>query len=393
VSSTLDAHDDLAARVDTLDLTDHHCHGVARDDLDREGFEALLSEGGPPPDGVTNFDTPVGIAVRRHCAPVLDLPAHAPPEEYVARRAELGGREVTRRLLSAAGTGDFCVDTGFRPEGLLGPGELAAAGGGTGYEIVRLEALAESVAAAGVEGGEFAAAFGIALEGALAQPGAVGVKSVAAYRIGFDFDPRPPSREDVAAAAGSWLDRGASPDGRWRLEDPVLVRHLLWTAVEQGRPIQLHVGFGDSDIRMHRVDPALLTDWLHAHRVPVMLLHCWPHHRTASYLAAIYPHVYLDLGLVLHYVGPSRSAELLAEAAETAPFGKLLYSSDAFGLAEFYYLGSVAFRRAVAQVLGAAVQAGEWTLDDAVRYAVMIAAGNARRVYRLEEQPAGVGTR
>ena len=81
MSSTLDAHDDLAARVDTLDLTDHHCHGVARGDLDREGFEALLSEGGPPPDGVTNFDTPVGIAVRRHCAPVLDLPAHAPPEE------------------------------------------------------------------------------------------------------------------------------------------------------------------------------------------------------------------------------------------------------------------------------------------------------------------------
>jgi predicted TIM-barrel fold metal-dependent hydrolase len=142
---------------------------------------------------------------------------------------------------------------------------------------------------------------------------------------------------------------------------------------------------------MHRVDPALLTDWLHAHRVPVMLLHCWPHHRTASYLAAIYPHLYLDLGLVLHYAGLSRSAELLAEAAETAPFGKLLYSSDAFGLAEFYYLGSVAFRRAVTEVLVAAVEAGEWTLDDAVRYAVMIATGNARRVYRLEEQPAGVG--
>lgn len=390
MSSTLDAHDDLAARVDTLDLTDHHCHGVARDDLDRDGFEALLSEGGPPPEGVTNFDTPVGIAVRRHCAPVLDLPAHAPPEEYLARRAELGAREVTRRFLSAAGVGDFCVDTGFRPEGLLGPGELATAGGGTGYEIVRLEALAESVAAGGVEGGEFAEAFGSALDGALARPGVAGVKSVAAYRVGFDFDPRPPSREDVTAAAGAWLERGSSPGGG-RLDDPVLVRHLLWAAVEQGRPIQLHVGFGDSDIRMHRVDPALLTDWLHAHRVPVMLLHCWPHHRTASYLAAIYPHVYLDLGLVLHYVGLPRSAELLAEAAETAPFGKLLYSSDAFGLAEFYYLGSVAFRRAVAQVLGAAVQAGEWTLDDAVRYAVMIATGNARRVYRLEEQPAGVG--
>jgi hypothetical protein len=340
---------------------------------------------------VTNFDTPVGVAVRRHCAPVLDLPAHAPAEDYLARRAELGSAEVTRRLLSASGTGQFCVDTGFRPAEITGIRELAAAGGGTGYEIVRLEAVAEAVAAAGVEPGEFVRTFGVALAAALDRPGVVGVKSVAAYRVGFDLDPRPPGAGEVAAAAGSWLKRAPGPDGGRRLDDPVLTRHLLWAAVEHGRPIQLHVGFGDADIRMHRVDPALLTDWLHAHRVPVMLLHCWPYHRTAAYLAAVYPHVHLDLGLVLHYVGPARAAALLAEAVEMAPFGKLLYSSDAFGLAEYYYLGSVAFRRAISAVLGAAVEAGEWSRDDAFRYAVMVAAGNARRVYRLEEQPDGVG--
>lgn len=384
----------LAAHLDEVRLVDHHCHGVARAALDRAGFERLLSEGGPPPDGATNFDTPVGLAVRRHCAPVLDLPPHASAEDYLARREALGVAEVNRRMLGGSGTAGFCVDTGFRPDEITGAAEVAEAGGGTGYEVVRLEWLAEQLAGEGVEPGEFAAGFGAVLDAALARPGAVAVKSVAAYRVGFDFDPRPPAADEVAAAAAAWLGRGPGPGG-WRLDDPVLTRCLLWAGVDAGRPIQFHVGFGDSDIRMHRVDPSLLTDWLHAvpHRVPVLLLHCWPYQRKAGYLSAVFPHVHLDVGLVLHYAGPARAGEILAEAAELAPFGKLLYSSDAFGLAEFYYLGGTVFRRATAEVFGARVDAGEWALDDAIRIAEMVAAGNAARVYRLAEHPDGVALR
>ena len=36
---------------------------------------------------------------------------------------------------------------------------------------------------------------------------------------------------------------------------------------------------------------------------------------------------------------------------ELAPFGKLLYSSDAFGLPELYLLGAHTFRVALAEVL------------------------------------------
>ncbi|MEV4258043.1 amidohydrolase, partial [Spirillospora sp. NPDC049652] len=55
-------------------LIDHHCHGVVRRDLDRAGFEALMTEAdGPGPLGGTLFDSRVGLAVRRWCAPVLDL--------------------------------------------------------------------------------------------------------------------------------------------------------------------------------------------------------------------------------------------------------------------------------------------------------------------------------
>jgi len=33
-----------AAILEGLRLVDHHCHGVVRRDLDRSGFEALISE-------------------------------------------------------------------------------------------------------------------------------------------------------------------------------------------------------------------------------------------------------------------------------------------------------------------------------------------------------------
>lgn len=374
---------DVAEAVTAVPLVDHHCHGVARGDLDRAGFEGFLSEGGPPAPGETNFDAPVGIALRRYCAPVLDLPEHARPEDYLARRQELGAAEVTRRFMVASSSGALCVDTGFRPDELLSAAETAAAAGARVHEIVRLEYLLEGLAAQGLEAGELADRFAAALAAELARPEVVGLKSIAAYRVGFDLDPTRPSADEVASAADRWLRAGPGRAG-WRVADPVLARFLLWTAVDAGRPIQLHVGFGDADIRMHRVDPALLTDWLHAHRVPVMLLHCWPHHRTASYLAGVFPHVHLDLGLAMTYVGPSRAATLLAEAAETTPFGRLLYSSDAFGLAEYYFLGAAVFRRAIAEVYGGMVDAGDWSPADAVRVAAMVAAGNARRVYGLD---------
>ena len=364
-----------------LRLVDHHCHGVVTDPLDRPGFEALLTEGDLWP-GFSTFDTPVGVAVRRHCAPLLDLDPHAPADAYLARRAALGPREVNRRFLRAARTAVFCVDTGFAPQRVTTPAELAAAGRpAVAYEVVRLEAVAESVAARGVDADGYADAFRAAALDAVRRPGVVGVKSVAAYRTGFDLDPARPPDADVTRAARRWLAGGG------RLADPVLMRHLLWTAVDLGLPLQLHTGFGDNDIRLHRVDPTHLTDWLHliAGTIPVLLLHCWPYQRQAAYLAAVFEQVYLDVGLTLHHVGPVRAQAVLEEALEITPFRKLLYSSDAYGVSEFYWLGALAFRRGLGDLLQDRVDAGELSLPDALCLAHRAGADNARRVYRLPD--------
>lgn len=207
----------------------------------------------------------------------------------------------------------------------------------------------------------------------------VAVKSVAAYRTGFDLDPVRPPAPAVTEAARRWLAAGG------RLADPVLVRHLLWTAVDLGLPLQLHTGFGDADIRLHRVDPTHLTDWLHltAGTIPVLLLHCWPYQRQAAYLSAVFEQVYLDVGLTLHHVGPARASAILAEALEITPFRKLLYSSDAYGVAEFYHLGALAFRQGLAGLLQDRVDADELSLPDALRIAVWASGDNAHQVYRF----------
>lgn len=375
----------MTISLDDLPLIDHHCHVLVHHDLDRPGFEALLSEGGEPADGTTRFNTRIGLAIRRHCAPVLDLPALSSAEDYLARRAEMGPGEANRRLLQAADLEGLLVDTGLSGPELGTIEQLSSVAGFLAREVIRLEAVAEQVAADGVDPSGFADAFARRLAEATSRAEAVAVKSIVGYRVGFDLDPTAPDPAAVEAAAATWLAGDASAPQR--LADPTLERHLLWCAVELGLPIQLHVGYGDADIRLHRNNPALLTDWLHliGSRVPVMLLHCYPYQREAGYLAAVYPNVYVDLGLTLSYLGPTRSAAVLEEALELCPFDKMLFSTDAFGLAELYLLGSLGFRSGLAELLSRHVDDGEWSDADAHRIADMIGTGNARRVYHLDD--------
>lgn len=371
--------------IESLALIDHHVHGVVTGDLDRAGFELLMTEAsGPPAPGTTMFDSQLGFTMRRWCAPVLDLEPSVAAEDYLRRRAELGTAEVNRRLLTAAGVGQWLVDTGYQSDQVTTPEQLVRASGAPASHIVRLEVVAEKAARAGTTAAAWAGAFAEELAKQTAAAGAVGYKSIVAYRFGFDFDPTRPAAAEVAAAAGRLL-RALDTDPAARVVDPVLLRHLIWTAIDIGKPLQFHVGFGDTDVRLHRSDPSLLTDFLIATEpvgTPIMLLHCYPHHRVAGYLAHVFSHVYMDLGAVLNHVG-ARSAAVLAEALELTPFGKMLYSSDAFGLPELHYLGAIGFRRDISRVTGQFVADGAWSAADARRVAELIGSANATRVYRL----------
>jgi predicted TIM-barrel fold metal-dependent hydrolase len=377
---------ELAQLIERLPLLDDHCHGVLQHDLSPEQFEPLINEGGNPvPAGTTRWDTPVGLAIRRHCAPLLDLEPFPAPAAYLERRAALGAAEVNRRLLQAAGLSGQIIDTGYRSTDIASPATMSEIVGVPTWEIVRLESVAEEVAASGVSAEGYREAFTDLLARRAAR--AVGFKTVLAYRGGFEIDPSPPSPAEVVEAAGHWLGGGDGSPAR--LTDRTLLRYGIWASAEIGRarglPLQFHVGYGDTDLTLHQTNPSLLSGLIRqlgALGTSVVLLHCYPYHREAAYLADAFPNVVFDLGLSLTFAGAS-AGRILADAMELSPFTKQLYSSDGFGAAELHYLGARQFRAGLTRVLGGWIEDDACTLAEAERIATLIASENARRVYPL----------
>jgi predicted TIM-barrel fold metal-dependent hydrolase len=362
----------MALVTDGLALVDQHCHGVVAGELDDAAFAGWLTEAPGLPAHRDPFDSLLGLAVRRWCAPVLDLAPHADRDAYLRRRTELGWREATGRLLRAAGVSHWLVDTGFVPDpALTGPGEL---GPGTGHEVVRIEQVMESVVAQGVSSLEEVRA---TLRERAA--GAVAVKTIVGYRCGLDLPARQPADADARAALGRWLRCGG------RLTDPVLLAWLVHEATRLGLPLQVHTGFGDPDLRLREVDPALLHPFLEstvASGITVSLLHCWPYHRNAAYLAHAFPHVLVDIGLTVPFVG-ARIGAVLAETLELAPFDAVVYSSDGRVLPELHLLGAALWRHHFGRLLDSWIADDLLSTGDAERLALAVGSGNASRVHAL----------
>lgn len=369
----------IAEALRTVELVDHHVHGYFTSPLRRRDFEDALNEGStnPVPGHISMFQSPLGVMVRRWCAPLLGLEPFASPDDYWRTRSAYDENSLSRRLVGSAGVSDWLVDTGFVGDGICNPAHLAAAGGGRAREIVRLETLVERLLGEGIPSGDLAAQLRIELAG---LPAAVaGAKTVAAYRCGLDIDWTRPDDDAVGAA----VERMAA-NGRARVDDPVLVAFAVHEALAHGLPLQVHIGFGDRDLDLRRANPLHLVPLLRSSpgEVPVMLLHCYPYHREAGYLAQAFDQVHFDVGLAINFLGAG-SPRLIAEALELAPFGKQLYSSDAFGLPELHVLGSILWRRGTGLALGEWVRRGDWSVPDALDVVDLVARRNAEQVYRL----------
>lgn len=375
----------LIERIQSVKLVDHHCHGVVTESLDATGLERLMSESSKPaPKGCSNFQKPLGLGFRHVCAPKLDLPAGATSSEYIKQRNALGAEEVNRRFMQASGLRSLLVDTGLRPEIFATPDEISVLAGAPAHEIVRIEAVCEEAARGGVDGSDFLQAFTDKL--AAYAKNAYGLKSIVAYRSTFKIDQTAPTKQDAQKAVDSWLPRFESGKVS-RLEETDLIRYGLWIGAElcreRGIPLQLHVGVGDDDVYMYACDPTCFTDFLKAMDdwdVIVTLLHNYPFIREAGWLAEVFRNVYYDVGFVLNFTG-AQGYNLLAQALEMGPFYKQLYSSDAYGLSEMYFLGATLFRKFLAGILADWVDNGMCSVSDADEIVDLIAFRNAERVY------------
>lgn len=379
----------LNATLSAIGLVDHHVHGIVRGTVDAVALGDMLSESDRRSAAeAAGHDSQVWYAVRRWCGPLLGLAPSAAASAYLEARGAMTNEAVAGRFLPAAGFEHLVVETGFRGDAVSTPTELGSLAGAPASEVVRLEAVAERLITELADPADYPVAFRAALAAAVSgsEP-AVGTKTILAYRGGFDRDLSRPDDVDVARAARRWSEevgRDRTQRHAPRLVDECLLRFGLWTAVDLGLPLQVHTGFGDPDLDLRTADPLLLTSFIRSTegRVPILLLHTYPFQRSAGYLAQMFPHVFLDVGLAVSYTGAA-ATRVVEESLELAPFTKVLFSSDGWGAPELHLLGSWLWRRAMSRVLGAWVVAGDWSIADVERVVDLIAAENARRVYGL----------
>jgi len=134
----------------------------------------------------------------------------------------------------------------------------------------------------------------------------------------------------------------------------------------------------------HQV-PEIMIGYLPAmNEVPIVLLHCYPFIREASWLAGLFSNVYLDLCMVLQWV-VHRGPDLILEALDVAPVSKLLFATDGFRVPELFYLGATWWRDDLAHVLAEFIDRGFVDEARAVEWGRSVLRDNALRVYPFTE--------
>lgn len=311
----------------------------------------------------------------------------APADVVAARdeRAAAAWPDYVRGLFTDAGTTGMLLDAGWRglPSGSVEPyAELA---GVPVWELARLEPLVDRLVEEGAGAREIVEGVDTFME-TRARAGAVCFKTVLAYRTGLGVDP---AATLDAAERGLAVDRAAGTPVRrsGKVLRDFLFRHELRHCADLGRPLQVHSGYGDSDIRLAEADPLLLEEVL---RTPegsatdLVLIHAsFPWHEQAAYLAAVRPRVWTEFSLC-NLFSPATTADRLLRILDTAPAGRVTLGSDGHGIPESHWFATVVLRdawAAVRQRLAGTVTA-TW-LDQTGE---SIFEGNARRLYRLPER-------
>ena len=107
-----------------------------------------------------------------------------------------------------------------------------------------------------------------------------------------------------------------------RLTDPVLLAFGLWAAVDTGLPLQVHTGYrrrgpGPAPLLTRSCSPTSSA----RPKARARCCCCTPTRSSAhaGYLAQMFAHVYVDVGLAVNHTGV-QSEQLIAESLELAPF-------------------------------------------------------------------------
>jgi len=308
----------------------------------------------------------------------VDLP------DVTAARNERAASDWTgwlQQLFNDAGIDGMVMDEAGPPARPTDPSGYASAAGRPVWWMARLDPIVDQLLGQDASADEVVTAVEDAMEAA-ALAGCVAYKTILAYRTGLGVDPtvdlKRAQRELDAEHELPIRRRGKA------LRDLVL-RRALARAADLDRPVQIHTGFGDSELRLAESAPDLLEELL---RTPegsaarVVLIHgSFPWTEAAAYLASSKPNVWMELSLS-NLFAPVGTAHRLMQMLDVAPRDRLLLGSDGHGSPETHWFGCRVLAEAWEKTAAILLDAGarpDWVRQ--AREALFDA--NARAVYSL----------
>jgi hypothetical protein len=365
-----------------ISIVDHHAHPLSRAGATAEAdaFRRWFSESTDAEihcrhvPNTLFFRTAVHwLAEELHCAPAL--------EDVLKARAAIDYEGWTKKLFTQANIQQLYCDDGYSGELAYSHEEMKALLPCEVRPILRLETLAEDLIRLHETFEEMVADFAQRVSRAK-RDGYVALKSIIAYRSGLAIVP---TGKDLARNRFGDLKNAAMRNRRFRLTDKAFNDYLIWLALdvseEQGLPLQFHTGFGDRDADLLKANPLNLRTVIEMTHAPFVLLHAgWPYYREAAHLAAIYPHVWVDLSLAVPFA-TTGIPTMVRDVLGMAPFSKVMFATDAFTMPEIYWLAARWGRWGLSQVLEEMVEDGFLAVDEAFDVARQILGRNALALY------------
>ncbi|GAV85734.1 Gln-synt_C domain-containing protein/Amidohydro_2 domain-containing protein [Cephalotus follicularis] len=377
---------ELKEAIEKMELVDGHAHNIV--DLDSTfSFIKCFTEADG--DDALSF-APHSLSFKRSLREIAELYGCEPTlqaiEEY---RKSSGLQSISSACFKAAKISAILIDDGLKlhnKQDLPWHKSFAPVIG----RILRIESLAEEILERGMSDGStwtldlFTETFVGNLK-SLANK-IVGLKSIAAYRSGLKINTQV-SRKDAEGGLSEVL-RAGKPI---RITNKSFIDYIFTCTLEVALcfdfPLQIHSGFGDKDLDLRLANPLHLRTVLEDERFlkcRIVLLHAsYPFTKEASYLASVYPQVYLDFGLAIPKLSVNGMRSSVRELLELAPIKKVMFSTDGYAFPETYYLGARKSREVVFSVLHDACIDGDLSVAEAIEAATDIFAQNAIQFYKI----------
>jgi len=370
-------------------IVDNHCHPVEREQghRDVETWRRYFTES--EDSGPGNHLVAGSAYYQRLLRAMAEYYEVEEDESAVlAARATFSTPELVGRLFADAAISGVVVDLGYPSPAMSLAGDEFVSATNTDYGgLLRLELLFQQRVSELATLNEVQEKIREDLTD-LRDAGYVGLKSIVGYRTGLDVE-----RWSPDAVASSFADarREVRETGSVRLGHKPLLDSLLHLALVQATldelPVQFHVGYGDHDVDLRTASPLLLRSLMEDPAyvgLPIVLLHgCWPYFREGAFLASIYPRVFLDVSYGIPFLGALELRTITKAVLATAPFGKIMYSSDGARVPEIFWLSAFDGRRILSSVLSEMVGEGDLGASKVLNAGEQILATNARRLYGL----------